>query len=229
MKVKKGFAIGFQGLIEYINSILPSNEVIGQVFREEIKMYPELCIRELVANALIHQDFSQTGNSVIVEIYENRIEITNPGEPLISTDRFLDNPPKSRNERLASFMRRINICEERGSGIDKVVYLTEFYQLPAPSFETINGYTKVTLFAHKELKDMHKEDKIRACYLHCCLKYIQNEYMTNTTLRDRFGIDAKNSSIASKIINLTIEDGKIAIYDENVGTKARMYVPIWSK
>lgn len=226
---KKGFAIGFQGLIEYINSILPSNEVIGQVFREEIKMYPELCIRELVANALIHQDFSQTGNSAIVEIYENRIEITNPGEPLISTDRFLDNPPKSRNERLASFMRRINICEERGSGIDKVVYLTEFYQLPAPSFETINGYTKVTLFAHKELKDMHKEDKIRACYLHCCLKYIQNEYMTNTTLRDRFGIDAKNSSIASKIINLTIEDDKIAIYDENVGTKARMYVPIWSK
>lgn len=192
-------------------------------------MYPEICIRELVANAIIHQDFLQSGNSIMIEIYDNRIEITNPGEPLINTDRFLDNPPKSRNERLASFMRRINICEERGSGIDKVVHWTEFYQLPAPAFEAINGYTRTILFAHKELKDMYKEDKIRACYLHCCLKYIQNEYMTNTTLRDRFGIDAKNSSMASKIINFTIEDNKIAIHDETVGSKARMYVPIWAK
>lgn len=226
---KKGFAVGFAGLIDYINDILPQNEVIGKAFRENVKMYPELCIRELVANALIHQDFSQTGNSVMIEIYDNRIEITNPGEPLINTDRFLDNPPKSRNEKLAHFMRRINICEERGSGIDKVVSLTELYQLPAPSFETINGYTKATLFAHKELKDMYKEDKIRACYLHCCLKYIQKEYMTNTTLRERFAIDVKNSSMASKIINLSIEDGKIAIYDENIGVKARTYIPIWAK
>lgn len=119
---RKGYAVGFEGLVEYINNILPSNEVIGQAFRKDVKMYPVLCIRELVANALLHQDFSQTGNSVMIEIYNNRIEITNPGEPLINTDRFLDNPPKSRNERLASFMRRINICEERGSGIDKVVF-----------------------------------------------------------------------------------------------------------
>lgn len=226
---KRGFAVGFEGLINYINNILPTNEVIDKVFRQEIKMYPEICIRELVANAIIHQDFLQSGNSIMIEIYDNRIEITNPGEPLINTDRFLDNPPKSRNERLASFMRRINICEERGSGIDKVVHWTEFYQLPAPAFEAINGYTRTILFAHKELKDMYKEDKIRACYLHCCLKYIQNEYMTNTTLRDRFGIDAKNSSMASKIINFTIEDNKIAIHDETVGSKARMYVPIWAK
>lgn len=226
---RKGYAVGFEGLVEYINNILPSNEVIGQAFRKDVKMYPVLCIRELVANALLHQDFSQTGNSVMIEIYNNRIEITNPGEPLINTDRFLDNPPKSRNERLASFMRRINICEERGSGIDKVVFETEFYQLPAPSFETIDGYTKVTLYAHKELRDMYKDDKIRACYLHCCLKFIQNEYMTNTTLRERFGINAKNSSIASKIINFTIEDKKIAIYDDSVGLKARAYIPIWAK
>ncbi|MCD8213247.1 MAG: hypothetical protein LUC34_04245 [Campylobacter sp.] len=224
-----GYAVGFEGLIKYINDILPSNEVIGQAFRQNVKMYPEICIRELVANALLHQDFSQTGNSVMIEIYNNRIEITNPGEPLINTDRFLDNPPRSRNEALASFMRRINICEERGSGIDKVVSTTESYQLPAPSFETKDGYTIVILYAHKELKDMYKDEKIRACYLHCCLKYIQKDYMTNTTLRERFGIDTKNSSLASKIINLAIEDGKIAIYDESVGAKARAYIPIWAK
>ncbi len=224
---KKGYAVGFENLIEYINNIIPSNEVIKQAFRETTPMYPELSIRELVANALIHQDFSQTGNSVMIEIYANRLEVTNPGEPLVDTDRFLDTPPKSRNEILASFMRRINICEERGSGIDKIVFETEFYQLPAPIFEATNGYTRSILFAHKELKDMHKGDKIRACYLHCCLRYIQNDYMTNTSLRERFDIDVKNRSMVSKIINETLESGKILIYDDSVGSKARTYIPSW--
>jgi len=192
-------------------------------------MYPELAIRELVANAIIHQDFFQTGNSVMIEIYNNRIEITNPGEPLVDTDRFLDTPPKSRNEILASFMRRINICEERGSGIDKVVALTETYQLPAPVFRVTNGYTISILFAHKELREMNRKDKIWACYLHASLRYIQNNFMTNTSLRDRFGIEVKNRSMVSKIINETLKAGKIVIYDESVGTKAREYIPWWAK
>ena len=89
-------------------------------------------VRELVANALIHQDFSVTGAGPMVEIFDGRIEITNPGEPLVDTRRFLDNPPASRNEALTSLMRRFDICEERGSGIDKVVAEVERHQLPAP-------------------------------------------------------------------------------------------------
>jgi len=66
-----------------------------------------------------------------VEIFDDRIEITNPGEPLVDTQRFVDTPPRSRNEALASLMRRFRICEERGSGIDKVVFQVELFQLPA--------------------------------------------------------------------------------------------------
>ena len=225
----KGYAVGFEGLIDYINNLLPSNEVINKAFRETKKMYPELSIRELVANAIIHQDFSQRGNSVMIEIFSNRFEVTNPGEPLVDTERFLDSPPKSRNEILASFMRRINICEERGSGIDKVVIETEIYQLPAPIFRSTNGYTISILFAHKELKDMDRLDKIRATYMHSVLRYIQNDFMTNATLRERFGIEAKNTAMVSRIIKETLEEKKISIYDESVGTRARTYVPSWSK
>ncbi len=226
---KKGYAVGFQGLIEYINNILPSNEVIGQAFRETIQMYPELAIRELVANAIIHQDFSQMGNSVMVEIFDKRFEVTNPGEPLVDTDRFLDTPPKSRNEILASFMRRINICEERGSGIDKIVAQTELFQLPAPTFRATNGYTISILYAHKELKEMNRMDRVWACYLHASLRYIQNDFMTNTTLRDRFAIEKKNTAIASRIIKEALKENLISIYDEEVGTKAREYIPKWAK
>jgi predicted HTH transcriptional regulator len=58
----------------------------------------------------------------MVEIFDDRIEITNPGEPLVDTERFVDTPPKLRNEGLASLMRRFRICEERGSGIDKLFF-----------------------------------------------------------------------------------------------------------
>lgn len=67
----------------------------------------------------------------------------------MKTDRFLDSPPKSRNEALASFMRRIGVCEERGSGVDKVVFETESKQLPAPLFETTDEHTRVVLFTHR--------------------------------------------------------------------------------
>ncbi|HIP02762.1 MAG TPA: transcriptional regulator [Campylobacterales bacterium] len=226
---RRGYAVGFESLIGYINNMLPSNEVIKQAFRENIRMYPELSIREIVANAIIHQDFFQTGSSVMIEIFANRFEVTNPGIPLVDTDRFLDSPPKSRNEALASFMRRIGVCEERGSGVDKIVLQSEVYQLPAPIFETINEYTVAILFAHKELKDMDKADKTRACYQHASLRYIQRDYMTNTSLRERFGIDSKNTAMISRIIRDTLDENKIHIYDESVGTRARKYVPWWAK
>jgi predicted HTH transcriptional regulator len=224
----KGYASGFEGLIGYVSNLLPSNEVIGKALRKEVPMFPELAIRELVANAIIHQDLHATGTGPMVEIFSNRMEITNPGLPLVKTDRFLDSPPKSRNEALASFMRRIGVCEERGSGVDKVVFQTELFQLPAPLFETTDEHTRAVLFAHRELRDMGKDDRIRACYLHACLKYVQRDFMTNATLRERFGIENKNSAIASRIIKETLGVQLIRAYDEGASKKFMKYVPIWA-
>lgn len=225
----KGYASGFEGLISYIVGLLPENEVIGQALRRKMPMFPDLAIRELVANAIIHQDFHVTGTGPMIEIFASRMEITSPGLPLVKVDRFLDSPPKSRNEALASFMRRVGVCEERGSGIDKVVFETEFYQLPAPVFETTDEHTRAVLFAHRELKEMDKEDRIRACYLHACLRYVQRDFMTNTTLRERFGISEKNSAMASRIIKDTLTADRIRLYDDSVGSKAKKYLPWWTK
>ncbi|MGY2797802.1 ATP-dependent DNA helicase RecG [Ewingella americana] len=224
----KGYAVGFEGLIDYINNLLPSNEVIGKAFRSEVRMYPELSIRELVANALIHQDFNVSGTGPTLELFGSRMEITNPGVPLVAIDRLLDSPPRSRNEGIASLMRRMKICEERGSGIDKVVIETELYQLPAPHFEMYPEHTKVTLFAHREFKEMDSEEKVRAAYLHCVLRYLDKGPMNNTTLRERFGVDEKNSAMISRIIKQAVADQRIKPYDPNVGTKAMRYIPIWA-
>ncbi|TCB67944.1 transcriptional regulator [Acinetobacter sp. ANC 4178] len=224
----KGYAIGFEGLISYVDNLLPQNEVIGKALRREVSMYPELSIRELIANAIIHQDFTISGMGTTIEIFKDRIEITNPGNPLVSIDRLLDSPPQSRNENIASLMRRIGICEERGSGIDKVVHETEFFQLPPPLFENFDNATRIVLFAHKEFKEMDTQEKIRACYLHACLKYVQRDYLTNASLRDRFKIEAQNSAIASRIIKDTLEIGLIKPFDPEQGRKHARYIPHWA-
>ena len=225
---KKGYAVGFEGLIKYLEDQLPSNEVINKALREKMTLYPISAIRELVANAIIHQDFSVGGSSPMVEIFNNRIEITNPGKPLIDPLRFVDHSPESRNEIMARFMRRVNICEERGSGIDKVVSECEFNQLPAPEIIVGDNYTRVILYGHKTFRQMDKQDKIRACYLHSCLKYVSGEYMTNQSLRERFGIEEHNYSMVSRIIADTIGAKLIKDFDvENKSRKYAKYVPYW--
>lgn len=181
----KGYAVGFEGLIDFINSQIPTNEIVETALRRQVKMFPEIAIRELVANALIHQDFNETGTSVVVEVYADRMEVSSPGKPFIPTERFIDEY-QSRNERLADLMRRVGICEEKGSGIDKVVDSAEVFQLPAPDFRVGERRTTAVLYGHKAFEDMDRSDRVRACYQHCSLRWVMNEKMSNQTLRDRF-------------------------------------------
>ncbi len=229
-EIKEGYAISFQQLINYINNKLPSNEMIQDALRVEKKIYPEIAIRELVANALIHQDFFEHGNGPMIEIFKNRLEITNKGIPLISTDRFIDSAPQARNEKIASFMRRIGICEQRGSGIDKVIDAIEVYQLPAPDFIVANKSTKAILYAPRKLTKMDKKDKVRACYQHCCIKYVVKDYMDNSSLRKRFNIKDSNYPSASKIIRDAIESSLIRPLDISPkhSRKFAKYVPFWA-
>lgn len=224
----QGYAVDFEGLIRLINALLPSKEIIGPAYRKEIYAYPEIIIRELIPNALMHQDFRISGAGPMLEIFQNRIEIFNPGTPLVDTARFIDSPPRSRNEKLASLMRRIDICEERGSGIDKVVAAAEEYNLPAPIFESASENFKVIVFAHKPFKDYSSQEKLQICYQHCVLKYVNQEAMTNASLRERFGIESKNSAAVSRILKDALNRNLIKLYDPDAGPKLRRYVPIWA-
>lgn len=224
----RGYAVGFQDLVQFTMAQLPQNEAIRDALRTQVKLVPEIVIRELVANALIHQDLAMGGASVMVEIYSNRVEISNPGEPLVPVERFIDGY-QSRNERLADLMRRMGICEEKSSGVDKVVRAAELYQLPAPDFHTGYRRTVVTLYGPKDFEEMDRDDRTRACYQHCALKWVMSERMTNQSLRERFRLPESKSAIASQVIAATIEAGLIKP-DEKVGgsRKYARYLPFWA-
>ncbi len=224
----KGYAVGFQGLVNFIIAQLPQNEVIEGAIREERKLVPPVIIRELVANALIHQDFSIGGASVMVEVYANRIEISSPGEPLVPVERFIDGY-QSRNERLADLMRRMGICEEKSSGIDRVITAAEVFQLQAPDFRADYLRTSVLIAGPMEFTKMNRDDRRRACYQHCVLKWVLSEPMTNASLRDRFRLKESQSTTASQVISATIEAGMIKP-DEKIGgsRKYARYLPHWA-
>jgi len=224
----RGYAVGFQGMIRFIGEQLPQNEVIEDAVRTEAKLVPESVVRELVANALIHQDFQVSGTSVMVEVYSDRLEITNPGAPAIPTNRFIDGC-QSRNEHLAMIMRRLRICEEKGSGIDRVVQSAEILQLPAPDFRTGYQSTTTVIFGPRSFEEMSRDDRVRACYQHCVLRYVMSEQMTNQSLRERFKLPESKSAIVSQIISATLDSQLIKPDGKAGGSKKfARYLPIWA-
>jgi predicted HTH transcriptional regulator len=156
------------------------------------------------------------------------MEMTNPGTPLVDINRFIDTPPKSRNEKIAILMHNFDLCELRGSGIDRAIEAVEKAILPAPKFIKEDFYTKVIIYPKKTFAEMAKDDRIRACYQHCCLKYMDNERMTNQSFRERMGIEERNYSIVSRIIRETVSAGLIKGYAlENTAKKSVSYIPYW--
>lgn len=225
---EKGYAVGFTGLVRYVMDKLPQNEVIEDALRKEVKLIPEVVVRELLANALIHQDVEIGGTSPVVEVFATRVEISNPGEPIVPVDRFIDGY-LSRNERLADLMRRFGICEEKSSGIDRVVETAELMQLPAPEFLTSHKRTLVVIHGPRSFRDMNGGDRVRACYQHCVLQYVLRKQMTNQSLRERFGLSEGSSNTVSQIITLTI-DQKLIKSDPNAPDSRRYarYIPVWA-
>ena len=223
-----GYASNFKDAILYIEGILPSQEVIVGALRETKAIYPMLAIREAVANALIHQDFSITGTGPTIEIFDNRIEVTNAGTPLVDIMRIIDNPPRSRNEQLASLMRRLRMCEELGTGWDKIVISCELSQLPAPKIELYEDSTRVVLYGSIPFSELSTEDRVWACYLHACISYVDGKALTNSSLRDRFGLDSSASASISRVIKTTMGKDLIKPVDPDTAPKYMKYVPIWA-
>ena len=167
-----------------------------------------------------------TGTGPQIEMFGDRIEITNPGTPLVKPERMIDLPPRSRNEAVASLMRRMGLCEEQGSGLDKVVMQVELFQLPAPLFRASDDAFQVTLYSPRKFAEMTPAERMRACYQHAVLKFLSGNRMTNTSLRERFGIAEHNKAQASMVITQTMREGLIKPAD--VDHPRSGYVPIWA-
>jgi ATP-dependent DNA helicase RecG len=222
-----GYAAGFANMMRWLMRRIPKEERYVNGVRRSTPRYPEIAIREITANALIHQDFTLSGSGPLIEMYSDRIEVTNPGNSLIAPDRLLDER-RSRNEKLASLMRDLNICEERGSGLDKAMIEVERLHLPAPEFISSANSMRVVLFGPRPFNKMSKQEKLRACFYHCILRWLTHDYMSNSTLRERFSLPDEEYQATSAIISELVRASRILPAEEGQGRRNARYVPYWA-
>lgn len=222
----RGYASGFAKLNDYIETLVPAPENSRAAIRSARPLFPPAAVRELIANALIHQDMTVSGAGPNVELFRDRLEIGNPGAPLVEPDRFIDSMPRSRNEALASLMRRMGLCEEMGTGIDKVVDAVESERLPPPDFRAEKNATRVTLYGFRRFADMTAAERVRACYQHAALRHLNGQRMRNASLRKRFGVDERNAAQISQVIRRTLDAGLIRVADPERPRAG--YAPFWS-
>ncbi len=223
---KLGYATGFAGLVDYINGLLPKAEHIGAAFREAVPLFPQIAIRELIANALIHQDMTITGAGPQIALFTDRLEITNPGESLVSPDRMIDLPPRSRNPMIGAFMRRIGLCEEQGSGLDKVVIAIEEMHLPPPKFQAAAESMHVVLYGPRPFADMTQAERVAAGYQHAIIKWLEGDKMRNASLCDRLGVERRNAAQISAVIKEAVSEGYLKPADPDHPRAG--YYPSWA-
>jgi predicted HTH transcriptional regulator len=227
--IQKGYAIGFEALIDYLKQLLPQSEVIKQSLRHQVTVYPEIALRELIANALIHQDFTISGAGPLIEIFADRITITNPGGllPGKQLDRLIGTTPQSRNEALAFAFRKYRICEERGTGFQKVITAIELFGLPPLMVRQHENAFQATLYAPRAFANMSQAERIEACYQHAVLQYFSSQTLTNTSLRQRFKLHDKQRNQITNLISEAGEAGRIKRKDVTSSNKFAEYVPYW--
>jgi ATP-dependent DNA helicase RecG len=225
---QKGYAVGFSGLLSFVKDQLPKKEAYPAGVRRAVSLYSEIAIREIIANALIHQDFTISGAGPVIEIYSDRIEVTNPGNSLIEVDRIIDDR-RSRNEQLATRMRELHLCEERGGGIDKAIIDVEEKYLPAPDFIPSEHSMRVVIFGPKPFSDLSKADRIWSCFCHCVVRWVRHDYMSNSSLRERFGLPDSDYQTVSAVIADARKAGRIVPAEPNQSNKYARYVPHWAR
>ena len=139
----------FNQAIIFLKKHLNVRSEIKGVNREDIYEIPLEALREAVVNALMHRDYSIKGSQVSVEIYDDRVEIINPGglPPGLPRQAFGAMSVR-RNEIVSDLFFRLHKVERVGMGIQRMKETLAEAELRPPKFKT-NGYFRAVLYRPK--------------------------------------------------------------------------------
>ena len=149
----------FENAFSFIKSKLPVRGMIGSDGRrQDYLVVPEIAIREALANAIVHRDYATSSSRTQVDIYANRIEITNPGRSLMPIDELETTQSVTRNPLVMNFFKENGYTEQKARGIRTIKQTIREAGLKAPVFENISGQSfKATLFTSAFISAEDKE------------------------------------------------------------------------
>jgi len=152
---RKDFAGGLVSDIEESLRFIERNTRTGyrieKLRREDVPEYPMRALREAITNAIMHRDYFEAGANVFVEIYDDRIEISNPGGlPKGLSREELGTRSVRRNPLIADLLHRIALFEKAGTGIRRMIEDARKHKCPDPKF-TVNGFFTATFWPNIEI------------------------------------------------------------------------------
>lgn len=194
---ESGLVADIEGALGFVDRNTRTAYEIKSLIRKDIPEYPPDALREAITNAVMHRNWYIEGANVFVEIYPDRIEISNPGGlPQILSLGDLGRRSVRRNPLIADLFHRINFIEKAGTGIERMRNEMRTQGCPEPEFDA-NGFFAVTLRPNPAVRDVgaadrtatepHKDVDTRVAAMHRLLQAVSGE-MTNRDLRRALGL-----------------------------------------
>ena len=125
----------------------------GGMKRRDIPEYPVEGIREALTNAIAHANYEVNGSRIFIAIYDDRLEIQNPGimPPGMSIEQFKAGVSRIRNPVIAKTLGQLELVEEWGSGYKRIKDACEEGGYPIPKWEEFGSALRVTFYPHSEI------------------------------------------------------------------------------
>lgn len=183
--------------------------------REDVAAYPEVVLREVVTNSIVHRDYRKMHQPVKIAMFSNRIEIENPGNLMPGLTIFnLVHKRDWRNPLLAELMKKFGFGDMDGQGIDRLYAATLSIKVPPPIFNNQENSFTVILSAPKNYEEFNPDEKRLMIYILA----IMHDTLDNESIRNAFGISSEKAStliktmVADKVLQASGPSRKYAKY-----------------
>jgi ATP-dependent DNA helicase RecG len=138
--------------VDEVSKFIARNTRLGaeikDIFRKDIPEYCPVAVREALINALVHADYSFSGSHIQIAIFNNRLEIQNPGMlPFgFTLDDFKMGVSRIRNRVIARVFHELKLMEQWGSGYRRIMEACRNEGYPEPRWEELGTYFRVTFY-----------------------------------------------------------------------------------
>lgn len=211
----------FEEAFKFIKSKLPVRGMIGRDGkRQDYLVIPEIAIREALANAIVHRDYATTSARIQVDIFANRLEITNPGRSLMPIDELEDTQSITRNPLIMNFFKENGYTEQKARGIRTIKRTIRDAGLQAPLFENVSGQSfRATLFTSafvseedrewlKTFKEYSLKDRQMCCLIY--LRHHKEDGINNSAYRELNGMKVVgDDKMANRELGKLVELGLV--------------------
>lgn len=180
--------LALEDAIKFVRKNTRMAAEIKELARKDIPEYPLVAVREAITNALVHADYAVKGVYISIAIFDDRMEITNPGGlPFgVTIKKALDGTSRIRNRVIAKVFYHLKWIEQWGSGIGRIIHECEQRGLQEPLFQELNNQFRVTLYSiskRKQILEKWQKDLIKYLKKHEIINTKQAALLWNVTTR----------------------------------------------